>query len=328
MNVAELARRGELDGRRHSAHVTQQFALNRAALRSDRSLDAVPDDCHIDWVVLTRGDRPDALTRAIASTVRQSDSSAVLVGNGVTNAAALPAASDAVAVVRSPENLGIPGGRDLGVSASSAALVGFLDDDAELHDGVARSVQRRFAERPGLAAVSLRLIDEDGLSATRHVPRPGGRAPEGSGDVATFLGGASVIRRSAYDQVGGYFTELFYGHEEVELSWRLIDAGWSIEYLADATVFHPRTEISRHAEGWRLTGRNRVLIARRTLPWPVAWVHMLTWLVLGFIRAGDQRNRRAYVRGWRSGWTISVGRRPIRWSTVWRLTCLGRPPVI
>ncbi|MEO1056157.1 MAG: glycosyltransferase [Actinomycetota bacterium] len=288
----------------------------------------MPDDCHIDWVVLTRGDRPDALTRAIASIVRQSNSSVVLVGNGVTDAGELAAPSDDVDVVRSPENLGIPGGRDLGASRSSATLVGFLDDDAELHDAVASSVQRCFAERPQLGAVSLRLVDEGGTSATRHVPRPGGRAPERSGDVATFLGGASVIRRTAYDEVGGYFTELFYGHEEVELSWRLIDAGWSIEYLADATVFHPRTEISRHAEGWRLTGRNRVLIARRTLPWPVAIVHVLTWLALGFIRAGDRRNRRAYLDGWRDGWTVSIHRRPIRWSTVWRLTRLGRPPVI
>jgi hypothetical protein len=62
-----------------------------------------------------------------------------------------------------------------------------------------------------------------------------------------FLGGACALRREAYDSVGGYFTELFYGHEELELSWRLIDAGWMIEYLDDVRVTHPKTDISRHS---------------------------------------------------------------------------------
>ena len=123
-----------------------------------------------------------------------------------------------------------------------------------------------------------------------------------SGEVAYFLGGACAIRREAYEQVGGYFTELFYGHEEIELSWRLIDAGWTIRYLADVEVFHPRTEIGRHADGWRLTGRNRVWIARRTLPWPVALIHVAAWLILGTARAPGGDCRRSYLAGWWSGW--------------------------
>jgi len=128
--------------------------------------------------------------------------------------------------------------------------------------------------------------------------------------------------------VGGYFTELFYGHEEVELSWRLVDAGWEIWYLADVTVFHPRTDIGRHASGWRLTGRNRVWVARRTLPWPVALVHVGAWLVLGVARTPSRSTRRSYLDGWCSGWRGRIARRPIGWRGVWRLTRLGRPPVI
>jgi GT2 family glycosyltransferase len=176
--------------------------------------------------------------------------------------------------------------------------------------------------------VSLRLVDEDGATSRRHVPRAGNGDPGESGQVAYFLGGACAIRREAYDQVGGYFTELFYGHEEVELSWRLIDVGWTIRYLADVEVFHPRTEIGRHADGWRLTGRNRVWIARRTLPWPVAIVHVAAWLVLGAVRAPGGDCRRSYLRGWWSGWRGEIDRRPIRWSTVVKLTKLGRPPII
>ncbi len=225
-------------------------------------------------------------------------------------------------------NLGVPGGRDLGARSSTADIVAFLDDDATAATRSTERIRDAFAADDRLGALALRLVDEHGRTSRRHVPRFGGRSADRSGEVALFLGGACAIRRAAYEAAGGYWTELFYGHEEVELSWRLIDHGWRIRYHADATVTHPRTEIGRHAEGWEMTGRNRVLIARRTLPWPVAAVHVVSWLVLGSLRAPRGEHRRAYRRGWRSGWSVSLERRPIRWRTVWRLVRLGRPPVV
>ncbi|MEL6893800.1 MAG: glycosyltransferase family 2 protein, partial [Actinomycetota bacterium] len=204
----------------------------------------------------------------------------------------------------------------------------FLDDDAVASTGLTEQVAAAFAADERLGGVSFRLVDEDEHSEAILVPRPGGRDADRSGDVAVFLGGASAIRRSAYEEAGGFFGDLFYGHEETELSWRLIDAGWSIRYLAEATVFHPRIEIGRHPERWRMTGRNRVLVARRALPWPIAIVHVSVWLVLGAIRAGRQRCLRGYVAGWMAGWRRPVDRSPISWRGVWRLTRLGRPPVL
>jgi GT2 family glycosyltransferase len=280
----------------------------------------------IDWVVLTMGDRSEALAAAVQSLLSGEHVGVVIVSNG-SGHVAIPD-DGRVRLVVAPENLGVPGGRDFGLSHCSAPIVGFLDDDAVAGAGASQRIVDEFMSRPDLAAVSLRLIDEEGVSARRHVPRPRGISPGHSGDVALFLGGASAVRVEAYESVGGYFTELFYGHEEVELSWRLVDAGWSIRYLADATVFHPRTEIGRHASGWRLTGRNRVWVARRTLPLPIATLHVLAWLVLGLVRAPDRAARSSYADGWLSGWRGRVDRRPISWRGVWRLTRLGRPPLI
>ena len=279
-----------------------------------------PHACSITWLLLTMGSRSVELRRAVESLAPDE---VVVVANG---AVVLPAVANAELLLLS-DNAGVPGGRDAGVKATISELVGFLDDDAELRGDVGR-VAGAFSRDPKLGAVAFRLIDEEGETARRHIPRFGGRDPQRSGEVALFLGGACAIRREAYDQVGGYFTELFYGHEELELSWRLVDAGWKIKYLADVEVFHPRTTIERHADGWELTGRNRILIARRTLPWPVAAVHVLTWLLLGAWRAPGGASRRAYLRGWCKGWSITVDRRPISWRGIWNLTRLGRPPLI
>ena len=272
------------------------------------------------WVILTRGDRPDALADAVRSV---GVDNVRLVVNGT---AIEPTMACSTTIVG--HNVGIPAGRDLGMRSTDAQVVGFLDDDAVATPGVSELVMAAFERDPDLGAVALRLVDETGATARRHVPRVGGRGADRGGDVATFLGGACAIRRTAYQDVGGYWGELFYGHEEVELAWRLVDRGWRIRYLSEATVFHPRTEIGRHPDGWRMTGRNRVMIARRTLPWPIAAVHVVAWLALGAARASGRSNRVAYVRGWADGWRRPVERRPISWRGVWRLTRLGRPPLL
>ncbi|MEM8618746.1 MAG: glycosyltransferase [Actinomycetota bacterium] len=278
----------------------------------------------LSWVILTRGDRRSELRVAATSVSEDGSADVVIVSNG-GGPVQLPGTHHHI---ESASNVGIPAARHLGLERANTPLVGFLDDDAALLAPDAGPIVAAFDSDPTLAVVSLRIIDEQGETSRRHVPRLGEAHADRAGEVATFLGGACAIRREAYEQVGGYFTELFYGHEELELSWRLIDAGWRIRYLADVTVFHPRTEISRHADGWRLTGRNRVWIARRTLPWPVALVHVAAWLVLGTIRAPAGECRRSYLQGWMDGWRSAIEHRPIRWRTVWRLAQLGRPPVI
>ncbi len=281
-------------------------------------------DLRICWVVLTMGDRPAELRAALASirAVAPEDE-IVVIENGGEPGELSGARSIALA-----ENIGIPGGRDLAVAESDADLHVFLDDDAIVKSFAPTELRSRFAASPRLGVVSFRLVDEQRESAQRHVPRFGGRDAERGGDVATFLGGACAIRTTAYREVGGYWTGLWYGHEELDLAWRLLDRGWDIAYDPSFVIFHPHTEISRHGPGWRLTGRNRVLVARRSLPWPLVWVHTSAWLVLGSWRAPDRVARRSYFEGWRSGWSHPIERAPLRWRTVWHLTRLRRPPVL
>lgn len=283
-----------------------------------RSVRTEPSQSAPEWIILTLGQRAESLARAVDSLT---GSTLVVVNGGDVRESFGP-------TLRSPVNLGVPAGRDFGVRSTASTIVGFLDDDAVASPGVSDRIAEAFDDDPQLGIVALRLFDEEGATARRHVPRIGGRHPERGGEVGCFLGGACAMRRDAYVDVGGYWGDLFYGHEELELSWRIIDGGWTIRYLADATVFHPRTDIGRHPNGWRLTGRNRVMIARRTLPWPVAAVHVCSWLVVGCLRAPGRSATRAYVEGWLEGWRQSVDRSPIRWRTVWRLTRLGRPPVL
>lgn len=301
-----------------------------------RTLLAVPDDDpfpvagrpNIGWVVLTMADRPVELARAVAS-LGEGDAApdVVLVVNGATVAPAdrPPGAR----IVELPENVGIPAGRNTGAAQLSTELIGFLDDDAEvLSTGLASQVADRFARDETLGVVSLRIVDPDtGETSRRHVPRLRVGDPGVSSEVTHFLGGACVIRRAAFEQVGGYPDDFFYAMEESDLSLRLVDAGWRLFYDADLVVAHPATEPARHANALSHTARNRVLMARRCLPAPVGLAHVVSWGIVAALRGRSLAAVRAWWQGTSAGRAMPVERRPIRWRTVWRLTRLGRPPI-
>jgi GT2 family glycosyltransferase len=283
----------------------------------------------LSCVIITMGTRPAELARAIASTepLRADGVELVLVGNGTE----LPRVPADVRTVRLRENLGVAAGRNAGVAASSGEVVVFLDDDGWFADpGIGKHVAARFAADPRLAVLAFRVDDPDGGPGVRwHVPRL--RADPGrSSAVTTFVGTGFAARRSAWLMAGGLPQLFFFAHEETDLAWRLIEHGWTLEYDAGARVCHPPVPNARHADWYRYDGRNRVLLARRNLPWPLAAIYLLDWLLVTIIRERRSSGAlRAWLSGFAAGWrTDPGGRRPVSLRTVWRLTRLGRPPVI
>lgn len=285
-------------------------------------------------VIITMGNRPDEL-RALLDSVAAQDGDrieVVVVGNG----APVPEVPPGVRTVELPENLGIPGGRNVGIEAfgPSGAEVDallFLDDDGLLpNTDTAELCRQAFDADPKLGIITFRIADpETGATQRRHVPRLRASDPMRSSRVTTFLGGANAVRTQVIAEVGGLPDAFFYAHEETDLAWRALDADWMIDYRADMVLNHPTTAPSRHAVYHRMVARNRVWLARRNLPAPLVPVYVGVWLLLTLVRRPSGPALKAWFGGFREGWTTPCGpRRPMRWRTVWRLTRLGRPPVI
>jgi GT2 family glycosyltransferase len=280
-------------------------------------------------VVLTMGDRPEELRRAVGSILAQKnvDVDVVVVGNGW-----IPTGlAEGVKSVGLTDNVGIPAGRNSGVSSVDGDFLVFVDDDACLPEpDVLARLAALFAADSSLGLVQPRFADPDGRPAPRHwVPRLRKGDPGRSSDVCAICEAVVVLPREVFDTVGGWPETFWYAHEGIDLAWRVWDSGHRVRYVGDVVVHHPAVSPKRHGEFYRLTSRNRVLLARRNLPLPVGAAYLITWGLLTLTRARTPMARVQSLRGFREGFSAPIGRRrPLRWRTIWRMTRAGRPPVI
>lgn len=282
--------------------------------------------------VLTMGDRPAELNALLDSVAKQDEPVArtVVVGNGTP----LPELPEWVTPVELAENLGVTGGRNAAIAAlrefGDVDVLVDLDDDGLL---VSADVFRRLADLfeadPRLGVAGFRIADENGETARRHVPRLRASDPLRGGRVTTFLGGGHGLSMRMLDEIGGWPEEFFFTHEETDLAWRALDAGWDVLYEPQLLLQHPKTSPARHAVYYRMTARNRVWLAKRRLPAVLVPLYLANWTALTLARTRSLGGLRAWFGGFAEGVrTPCPPRAPMRWKTVWRMTRLGRPPVV
>jgi len=279
--------------------------------------------------VLTMGTRPKELAALLASVEMQTLPAAkvVVVGNGC----ALPELPAWAEGVELPENLGVTGGRNAALAhLRDVDVVVDLDDDGLLvADDVLARIAARYEVEPGLGIVSFRISDETGFTQRRHVPRLRSGDPMRGGEVTGFLGGGHALSAAMLRQIGDWPETFFFAHEETDLAWRALDAGWRVLYDPELLLQHPRTSPARHSFFYRLNARNRVYLARRHLPAALIPLYLGIWITLTLARTRNTVGLKAWFAGFAEGWRTPCGRRkPLHWRTVWTMTRLGRPPII
>lgn len=279
-------------------------------------------------VLLSMGNRPEELAHALDGLAQQRDVEldVLLLGNGWVP----EGVPDWVRTEHSAENLGCPGGRNAGAPMTRGEFLFFYDDDGYLPDpNTLSEMVKRFTD-DDVAVVQGRGVDPTGKpSPRRWVPRLRKSAEMEAGDVAVFWEAMAMFRRSAFDEVGGWCGELFFGHEGTDIAMRLIDRGWRIRYEPDIVVQHPATPAARHSHHFFTTMRNRVWVARRNIPAPLLPLYLGIWLAATLLRARKADAVQHVLGGFREGWATRApgGRHPISWSTVVRMAKLGRPPL-
>ncbi|MCW2136255.1 glycosyltransferase family 2 protein [Actinoplanes cyaneus] len=186
----------------------------------------------------------------------------VVVDNGSTDgtAGAIRDRFPEVDVVAAGRNLGAVG-RNLGVRRLRTPYVAFCDDDTWWSPGSLSRAADVLDAHPRVALLNARIVVEPSgaedpiVSELRDSPVPGPDWLPGPA-LGSFLAGASVVRRDAFEQAGGFHDRLWLGGEEELLATDLISSGWELCYLEDLTVHHRASKLRDATHRRRVGLRN------------------------------------------------------------------------
>ncbi len=235
-------------------------------------------------VVIPVRDDPTGLAETLAALrATVAEVPVTVVDDGSTTAASVGTDDGRPALIRSSTPGGPGAARNRGwrslapgAGGDAAEVVVFVDAGCVPEGGWLRPLLTHFAD-PAVAAVAPRIASRPGPSTpprlaayeARHSPLDMGGAagPVQPGAAVAYVPTAVLaVRRSALAAAGGFDQSLRFG-EDVDLVWRLHQAGWRIRYEPAARATHPVRPSYRAWAAQRLQyGRSAAPLAARHGP--------------------------------------------------------------
>jgi GT2 family glycosyltransferase len=189
-------------------------------------------------------------------------------------------------ISRNPRNLGFVRSLNRGIRTTTADYVVLFDSDAFPITPFANEVRETFKSDARIGVVGFETIDRFGRPSGSWEPEPGllslvlgqrlyggylklrGKNPDGP--ISVFAG-AMAVRRSAFDQIGGFDEAFDWLELDHDFCLRLRRAGWKVRRLPEVQAFHeaggtPQTTKARVVRSFT----NRWLLLRKAgkIPWP------------------------------------------------------------
>lgn len=171
-------------------------------------------------------------------------------------------------------NLGFSGGNNLVMRASSADYCYLLNHDAAFEPGTLREAIAAAEADSSIGSVQSLIVlmqDPDTINSTGNVvhiagfgycnayTRPVSEAPTSVVPIGYASGAGVLYRMNALRKVGYLDEMLFAYHEDLDLGWRLLLAGYE-NVLAPKSVLRHRYEFSRSIAKWYWMERNRSIV--------------------------------------------------------------------
>ena len=192
-------------------------------------------------------------------------------------------------------NRGFGAAANRGVASTSSAAVLIVNPDLIVEPGSVLRLRALLDTNDGLAVVGPTVTDLEGVVYPSARSFPNLVDAAGHAFVGLFWranpwstrylqpkrtdwvsGTAMLIRRTAFESVGGFDESYFMYVEDVDLCWRLARAGWSVDVVRAAVVRHGvggssgrtpyRMIAAHHRSLWRFARRTATPAQRLALP--------------------------------------------------------------
>lgn len=244
------------------------------------------------------------------------------------------------------ENVGFPRGNNLGLEQANGRFLYLLNPDTEIVGDALGAMVAYMTVNPGVGVLGAQLLYPDGRiqSSRRRFPtlaigmlestwlQP--LAPrrllrhyyaqdlpdDETAQVDWVMGASLLVRREAYEQVGGMDEAYFMYSEELDWCRRIKEAGWRIVYFPQAQVIHHEGKSSEQAIAARHINFNRAKLRYfRKFHGPIATALIRAVLLLNY----------AAQLGLEGAKGILGHKRPLRWQrvrTYWAVLRSGLSP--
>jgi GT2 family glycosyltransferase len=163
--------------------------------------------------------------------------------------------------LRSRRNNGFARGVNLLARQAQGEFLFLLNPDGELQDSCLERLFQRIQSDPTI-----------GICEAKQLPREHPKAYDRqSGETTWCSGAAALIRRTAFEQAGGFDERLYFMYcEDVDLSWKLWESGWKCIYVPEAVSHHFTQDLlankRRTLENY-YSFRNSLFLFYRFGPW-------------------------------------------------------------
>lgn len=214
--------------------------------------------------------------------------------------------------IHSAENLGVARGRNFALQQGKAPIIIMLDDDAELQhkDSLVKLLQefeQHNTERP-IAIVSFKVLYFENMEMqVNALPHKKFEEYKDKAFFQTYYyaGGAHAIKREAMEKAGLYPEDFFYGMEEYDLSYRILEAGYSIVYSDKIVMLHKESPLGRTTkrEKMRMMWVNKTTVAWRYLPKKYFYSTAFMWSLEYLKKTGLDIS--GFIKGWKQIFSIS-----------------------
>lgn len=139
-------------------------------------------------------------------------------------------------------------GRNVGVAASTTPYVAFCDDDSWWQPDATVIAEHTFDAYPSVGLLAARTIvlprDEEDHFSRMLAESPLGHPPHLPGPtILGFMSCAAIVRKTAFEQAGGFSDILHFRGEEMLLAVDMATLGWDLCYCPALVAMHQPSQV-------------------------------------------------------------------------------------
>lgn len=181
-----------------------------------------------------------------------------------------------VRIVRNEQNLGFGSGNNVGAREATSQYVVFLNNDMWIDPEFVHGLVKAVQSAPDVVCAGAKILNWDGTrfdfagSACHfagYAYQEGMDKPftpnqfSSSKPLLFACGGAMMVDRQVFIDIGGFDGDYFAYYEDSDLGWRLWVLGYKVVFAPDAIAYHRHHGTSKYLSNYR----KQVLYKRNTL---------------------------------------------------------------